>query len=349
MSAATGTKPSLRPKLFGLYGLLAAFNLGAWGWALLTFWDRPALLSVAAVTYGLGLRHAVDADHIAAIDNVTRKLMQQGQRPLTVGFYFALGHSSIVILVTALVALAAGWVRQFNALGSVTGLLSTIVSAFFLLAIAGMNIAIFRAVYRSHRRVRAGGAYWEEDLDMLLASRGLLSRLFRPLFAMVSRSWHMAPLGLLFGLGFDTATEVAIFGVGAAQTARGLPMEAMMIFPALFAAGMTLVDTTDGIMMLGAYEWAFVKPIRKLYYNMMITLVSIAVALVIGGIETLSLIGDQFSLRGALWQASDFLAGNINDLGFLTIAIFAGAWALSCAIYRARRLDALPVTRRPLG
>ncbi len=159
-----------------------------------------------------------------------------------------------------------------------------------------MNIVIFISIYKSYRRVRVGGAYVEEDLDVLLNNRGFLARIFRPVFKLVTQSWHMFPVGLLFGLGFDTATEVAMFGVSAAQAAKGVPFAAILVFPVLFAAGMSLVDTTDGVMMLGAYDWAFVKPIRKLYYNMTITLVSVVVALVIGGIEALGLIADQFGL-----------------------------------------------------
>lgn len=338
---------TFKSRLIGIYTVVGLLNIVAWTWALMAFWQTPALLGIAAVVYGLGLRHAVDADHIAAIDNVTRKLMQDGQRPVSVGFFFAIGHSTIVIVVAALVAVAATLVDRFNALHDVTGVIATTISATFLLAIAAMNIVIFLSVYKAYRRVRAGGAYVEEDMDMLLNNRGFLSRIFKPMFRLVTRSWHMFPLGFLFGLGFDTATEVAVFGFSASQAAKGLPFEAIMVFPVLFAAGMSLVDTTDGVMMVGAYEWAFVKPIRKLYYNMTITLVSIMVALLIGGIEALGLINEKLGFTGGFWDMIDALNNNFNNLGFAIIGVFLAAWLISYAIYRAKGLDDVAVTVAP--
>jgi len=333
------TSPDLRGRLITVYAVLLALNLGAWLWACISFYSNPALLGVALVIYGLGLRHAVDADHIAAIDNVTRKLMQARQRPVAVGFFFALGHSAVVIIAAAAVAVAATLLGRFDAFQNVSGIIGTAVSSLFLLAIAAMNIVIFASIYKSYRRVRAGGAYIEEDLDILLNNRGMLSRLFRPLFRLVTKSWHMFPLGFLFGLGFDTATEVAMFGVAAAQAVKGIPLESILVFPVLFAAGMSLVDTTDGVMMLGAYDWAFVKPIRKLYYNMTITLVSVIVAVFIGGVEALGLISDKLGLTGGFWDGVGALNDNFNNLGFVIIGIFLAAWALSYAIYKAKRLD----------
>jgi high-affinity nickel-transport protein len=324
--------PDLKGRLITMGGVLGVLNIGTWIWALAAFWDKPGLLGVALLIYGLGLRHAVDADHIAAIDNVTRKLMQMKQRPVSVGFFFAMGHSTVVIIAAAVVAIAATMLGSFGKFQSVSGIIGTAVSALFLLIIAAMNIAIFVSIYRSYRRIRAGGTYIEEDLDLLLNNRGLLARLFRPMFKLVTRSWHMYPLGFLFGLGFDTATEVAMFGVSAAQAAKGVPFEAIMVFPVLFAAGMSLIDTTDGVMMLGAYDWAFVKPMRKLYYNMSITLVSIVVAVLIGGIEALGLIGDQLNLKGGLWDVVGTLNDNFNNLGFGIIALFILAWGLSFAL-----------------
>jgi nickel/cobalt transporter (NiCoT) family protein len=344
MRLSDGQSATLKTRIIAIYSLLAFINIGAWIWALIAFYDKPALLGVAMVTYGLGMRHAVDADHIAAIDNVTRKLMQMKQRPVSVGFYFALGHSTIVIVVTMLVAVAANFLNAFDKAGGVTGVISTSISALFLMLIAAMNIMIFWSVYKSYRQVKAGGKYVEEDLDLLLNNRGLLSRIFRPAFRLVSKSWHMFPLGFLFGLGFDTATEVAVFGVSAAQAAKGVPFEAILVFPVLFAAGMSLVDTTDGVMMLGAYDWAFVKPMRKLYYNMTITLVSIAVALLIGTIETLGLISDKLALTGRFWDWVAMLNANFNNLGFLIIGVFIAAWVLSFAIYRLKKLDDVEVT-----
>lgn len=335
--------PDLRGRLIAIYAVLGVLNVGAWVWAVVAFHDRLALLSVASVIYGLGLRHAVDADHIAAIDNVTRKLMQAQQRPVSVGFFFAMGHSTVVMIAAAAVALAATLLGSFESFKSVSGIIGTGVSALFLLIIAAMNIVIFASIYRSYRRVRVGGAYVEEDLDLLLNNRGFLARIFRPAFKLVTKSWHMFPLGFLFGLGFDTATEVALFGVSAAQAAKGVPFAAIMVFPVLFAAGMSLVDTTDGIMMLGAYDWAFVKPMRKLYYNMTITLVSVIVAVLIGGLEALGLIGDQLGLKGGFWDVVGALNGNFNNLGVVIIGIFAFVWLASYGIYRAKGLDDMDV------
>ncbi|TPJ57244.1 HoxN/HupN/NixA family nickel/cobalt transporter [Mesorhizobium sp. B2-7-1] len=340
------SSPDLKARLITIYSVLAVLNVGAWIWAFIAFHDKPALLGVALVIYGLGLRHAVDADHIAAIDNVTRKLMQNGQRPVSVGFFFALGHSTIVIVVAAAVAGAASLLGSFQSFQDIGGTISTSISALFLLAIAAMNIVIFFSIYRSYRRVRAGGAYVEEDLDLLLNNRGFLARIFRPMFRLVTQSWHMFPLGFLFGLGFDTATEVAMFGVSAAQAAKGVPFEAILVFPVLFAAGMSLIDTTDGVMMLGAYDWAFVKPIRKLYYNMTITLVSVIVAVLIGGIEALGLISDKLGLTGGFWDGVGTLNDNFNNLGFAIIGVFIAAWAISYVVYKAKGLDDIEIAAR---
>lgn len=339
--------PDLKVRLVAIYGVLAVLNVGAWVWALIAFHDRFALLGIALVIYGLGLRHAVDADHIAAIDNVTRKLMQMKQRPVSVGFFFAMGHSAIVIFVAAAVAGAATMLGRFQSFQDIGGTISTSVSAVFLLAIAVMNVVIFGSIYKSYRRVRAGGVYIDEDLDILLNNRGFLARLFRPLFKLVTKSWHMFPIGFLFGLGFDTATEVAMFGVSAAQAAKGVPIGAILVFPVLFAAGMSLVDTTDGVMMLGAYDWAFIKPMRKLYYNMTITLVSVMVAVVIGGIEALGLVSDQLQLKGGFWDVVEKLNDNFNSLGFAIIGLFLTAWILSYVIYKLKGLDDVEIRSAP--
>jgi nickel/cobalt transporter (NiCoT) family protein len=340
------TAPDLKGRLVAIYAILAILNGGAWLWALVVFHGKPTQFGVALVIYGLGLRHAVDADHIAAIDNVTRKLMQMKQRPVSVGFFFAMGHSTVVILAAAVVAMAATLLGGFDVFGNLRSVVGTVISALFLLAIAVMNVAIFVSIYKSYRRVRSGGAYSEEDLNILLNSRGILSRIFRPLFNLVTRSWHMFPLGFLFSLGFDTATEIAMFSVSSAQTAKGVSFETIMVFPMLFAAGMSLVDTTDGVMMLGAYDWAFVKPMRKLYYNMTITLVSVIVALFIGGIEALELIEDKLEPKGRFWDMITALNHNFNNLGFIIIGFFVAAWALSYAIYRAKGLDEVDISAR---
>lgn len=334
----------LRGKVIAIYTLLLVANIGAWTWALITFRDYPVLLGTCLLAYTFGLRHAVDADHIAAIDNVTRKMMQAGKRPVGVGLFFSLGHSSIVVLATVAIALTAtAFKDQFDAFKAIGGVVGTLVSSFFLLAIAFMNMLILRSVYLTFQRVKAGGRYVEEDMDHLLAAGGLLSRIFRPIFGMIGRSWHMYPLGFLFGLGFDTATEVGLLGISAAEASKGLPVWSILVFPALFTAGMTLVDTTDSILMLGTYGWAFVKPIRKLYYNMTITFVSILVALLVGGIEALGLIGDQFAMQGAFWDWIGSLNDNFGNIGFVIVGVFIAGWIVSAVIYRVKGYDNLTV------
>jgi high-affinity nickel-transport protein len=335
---------SLRAAILGIYALLIPFNLAAWIWAGYLFFDRPVLLGTALLAYGFGLRHAVDADHIAAIDNVTRKLMQDGRRPVSVGFFFSMGHATVVILAAAAIAATTSALSdRFEGAKAIGGIISTSVSALFLFAIAAMNLVILRGIWRTFRHVRAGGTYVDEDFDLLLNQRGLLARLFRPMFRMISRSWHMFPLGFLFGLGFDTATEVSLLGISAAEASRGMSIWSIMVFPALFAAGMSLIDTTDGILMLRAYHWAFVKPIRKLFYNFSITLVSVVVAVLIGGIEALGLIADQLSLDGWFWDAIGALNDNFNTIGFVIIAIFIIAWVGSMLIYHYRGYDHLEI------
>ena len=334
----------LRGRLVGIYAVLAAANLGAWAWALATFRAHPVMLGTALLAYGFGLRHAVDADHIAAIDNVTRKLMQEGKRPVSVGCFFALGHSLVVVLMAAGIAVTATALSShFDAFKSVGDIVETLTSALFLFAIAAMNVVILRAIWKTFRHVRQGGAYVEEDFDLLLNSRGLLARLFRPLFRLVTQSWHMLPLGFLFGLGFDTATEVGLLGISATQAGKGAPIWSIMVFPALFAAGMALIDTTDGILMLGAYNWAFVRPLRKLYYNLTITLVSVVIAVLVGGIEALGLIGDELGLSGGFWDGIGMLNDNFNGIGFVIIGIFIVAWIGSMVIYRYKGFDEMEV------
>ncbi|MGF7000933.1 HoxN/HupN/NixA family nickel/cobalt transporter [Paraburkholderia sp. GAS32] len=333
---------TLRRRVIGIYSVLAIFNVGAWIWAFIAFHGHPLLLGTGLLAYGFGLRHAVDADHIAAIDNVTRKLMQDGQRPVTIGFFFAIGHSAVVLLVAAAVAAtAAALESRFEAWKDLGGIVSTSVSALFLFLIAAMNIIILRGVWHAFNKVRRGEPYDNDDLDLLLNNRGLLARLFRPMFRLVSNPIWMLPLGFLFGLGFDTATEVSLLGISASQAAQGLSIWVLLVFPVLFAAGMSLVDTTDGVLMLGAYDWAFVRPIRKLYYNLTITLVSVIVAVLIGGVEALGLLADQLSLKGAFWSVIGTLNDNFNNLGFIIIGVFIVAWLVSFIIYRAKRYDDL--------
>jgi high-affinity nickel-transport protein len=333
-----------------VYLLLIAASVAAWVWALLAFREHPLLLGTSLLAYGFGIRHAIDADHIAAIDNVTRKLMQEGKRPFLVGFFFSLGHSTVVILATLAIAATAkalsGRVDDFHRLGSTIG---TMVSAVFLLAIAVMNLFILVAVYRTFHRVRRGAPYVEEDLDTLVGGGGVLGRIFRPLFGMIRKSWHMYPLGFLFGLGFDTATEIGLLGISAAEAARGMPIWSILVFPALFTTGMALVDTTDSVLMLGAYGWAFTKPVRKLYYNLTITFISVVVALLIGGIEALGLVAARLNLHGAFWDTVSALAANIGNMGYIIIGVFVLSWIVSFVIYRVKGYDRVvaPVQHQP--
>jgi nickel/cobalt transporter (NiCoT) family protein len=335
---------ALRRRIIAIYALLILANLIAWTWAVLVFRDQPILLGTAFLAYGFGLRHAVDADHIAAIDNVTRKLLQQEKRPVGVGFFFALGHSTVVMLASAGVAVTAtaltGSFERFKAVGSLIG---TGISALFLFAIAIANLVILSGVWKTFKQARHGGRFVEEDFDLLLNRRGLLARWFRPLFRLITESWHMYLLGFLFGLGFDTATEVALLAISATAAAKGASIWAIMVFPTLFAAGMALVDTTDGVLMLGAYRWAFIKPMRKLYYNLIITFASVLVAVLVGGIETLGLLSDQFSLKGAFWDGVEVLNRNFTTLGAAVIGLFIAAWVGSAIVYRHNKLDEIPV------
>ncbi len=337
----------VRGKLFGIYGVLIAMNVLAWAWALMVFRHYPLLLGTALLAYSFGLRHAVDADHIAAIDNVTRKLMQEKKRPVTLGFFFSLGHSSIVVLASLVISLAtSAMTGRFDHLKEIGGVVSTSVSALFLFAIALMNLIILKSIYQAWRKIKNGAAYVDDDFDMLLANRGFLARLFKPLFRMVTRSWHMFPLGFLFGLGFDTATEIGLLGISATQASEGLSPWSIMIFPLLFSAGMSLVDTLDGHLMLGAYGWAYLKPIRRIYYNMTMTLVSVIIAFVIGSIEALGLIAGKLNLKGVVWNAVGAMNHNFGILGYFIIVIFALCWAASVFIYRIKRFDELEVIRK---
>jgi nickel/cobalt transporter (NiCoT) family protein len=333
-----------RGKAASMCALLLATNVAVWIWAVIAFSEHPVLLGTAMLAYGFGLRHAVDADHVAAIDNVVRKLIQEGRHPIGVGLFFSLGHSTVVVGLCVAIAFATNLLQgsfvPVKAIGEAVG---AGVSACFLFAIAFANLVVLKGIYGAFRRARSGEKLIEQDLEMLLASRGLVARLCRGLFRLIGRSWHMYPLGLLFGLGFDPATEVGLLGISATSAAKGLPVWSVLVFPALFAAGMTLGDTTDNLLMLGAYGWAFVKPIRKLYYNMTITLVSVIVAVLIGGIEALRLIGDQLGLSGWFWDGIGMLNDNFNSLGFIIIGVFIVAWIGSVLYYRYAGLDELEI------
>lgn len=339
----------LRRRIFAIYGVLIGVNILAWALAVLASLELhdPKFIALGFVAYGLGLRHAVDADHISAIDNVTRKLMQDGKRPVAVGTFFSLGHSTVVILLSVLLAIASLFVQKelpgFQAVGGVIG---TSISAVFLFLIAALNLLILVDIVKTFRSVTRGGAYNEQKIEEFLAQRGLLGRFFRPLFRLVRESWLMYPVGFLFGLGFDTASEVGLLALSAISAQKGVPFLFIMVFPLLFTAGMTLADTTDGVLMLGAYGWAFVKPVRKLYYNLNITLISVLVAVVVGTIEVLQVISGQLDLRGPIW---DFINNtlDLSNVGFFIVAILLVSWLVSTVVYRAKKYEDIDVEVAP--
>ena len=334
-------RPSrIRTKVAITYGLLVAANIAAWVWALIAFADRPALLGTALLAYMFGLRHAFDADHIAAIDNVVRKLIQDGKSPYSAGFFFSLGHSTIVVLASIAIAVATVAMQsRLEAFHVVGGVIGTALSAAFLLVIGIANLFILKSIWSVFARARRGDKIVDEDLDVLLAGRGLLARIFRSVFRAVSRSWHMYPIGFLFGLGFDTATEIGLLGISATQAAQGISFWSILVFPALFTAGMSLMDTTDSALMTGAYGWAFVNPVRKLWYNLTITAASVVVALFIGGVEALGLIAGKLGLEGRFWGLIAGLNDNLANFGFAVVGIFIASWIISAVIYRANGFD----------
>lgn len=312
-------------------GLLIAFNIAAWILAYAAFYDSPKLLILCLIAYGFGLRHAVDADHIAAIDNVTRKFLYNKQRPIGVGFFFSIGHSSIVVIMSFLVALGTIYMKShlldFQEIG---GLIGTMISSLFLLVIALVNFMIFIDTYRSFLAYRRSGAKGE-DIQQILVQKGVMTSLFRPLFRFVTKSWHMYIVGFLFGLGFDTSTEVALLGISATQAASNMSVWAIMVFPVLFMSGMSLIDTLDGILMINVYGWAMVKPARKLFYNMAITLLSFCVALFIGSLEALSIISEKFELKSGIWAYINRVNNSLDYMGFYIVGIFIVCWILAIA------------------
>jgi high-affinity nickel-transport protein len=339
-----------RGKVVGLYGILAAANIGAWLWAAAAFHGNAFLLGTAFLAYSFGLRHAFDADHIAAIDNVTRKLMQEGRRPLAVGFFFSLGHATIVVALVLIIApMSAAAQEHFTALKEIGGVIATAISAAFLFAIAAANIAVLMQIGGALLAIGKNARAPAVTVDQGFIQSGPIGRIVRPLFALVTRSWHGYPLGLLFGLGFDTATEVGLLGVSAGQAAHGLSLGSILVFPALFTAGMSLMDTADSSIMVGTYGWAYVNPIRKLHYNLTVTFASVIAALVIGSIEALSLIGDKFALQGPLWRFIASLSDNLGLVGYLLVAFFIVCWLASYLLYKFSRYDDAQISAKPPG
>ena len=298
-------------------------------------------VGVGVTAYTLGLRHAFDADHIAAIDNTTRKLMSDGKRPLGVGFFFSLGHSTIVFAVAALFAVGlkalSGPVRDGQSgLHHATNLIGTGVSGTFLFIIAALNIVILAGIVRVFADMRRG-RYDENELEDKLNSRGLMNRFLGRFINAIDEPWQIYPVGVLFGLGFDTATEVALLFLAAGAAGAGLPFYAILCLPILFAAGMSLLDTIEGSFMNFAYGWAFSKPVRKVYYNLTVTALSVAIALVIGSVELLGLAAKELTLHGRFWGWVS--AVNINTLGYIIVGLFALTWAVALAVWRLGRIE----------
>jgi high-affinity nickel-transport protein len=293
------------------------------------------------LAYTLGMRHAFDADHIAAIDNTTRKLVNEGKRPLSVGFFFSLGHSSVVFLLAVLLnfgirGLGAQLRHPGSSLQMTTNVVGTLVSGFFLFLIAALNAVILFSIIKIFRQMR-GGAYDEAELEAQLDNRGLMMRFFRPLARRVNTPWKMYPIGFLFGLGFDTATEVALLVLAGTAVVGGLPFYAILSLPILFAAGMSLFDTIDGCFMNFAYDWAFAKPVRKVFYNLTITGLSVFVAFFVGAVEILGLLAQEGHFAGGFWSfMADF---NINTAGFFIVGVFVVTWAVALSVWHFGRVE----------
>jgi nickel/cobalt transporter (NiCoT) family protein len=349
----------LRSRIIGLYGGLIGANVLVWTLTLIASLRYPLLFPFGVTAYGLGLRHAVDADHISAIDNVTRKLMQEGKKPISVGLFFSLGHSTVVVIMATLIAAGSAYistnlVNDDSPLKTYGGLVGTLVSAVFLFAMAILNALILVEIVRTFRKVTKGGKYDADAIEAYLNQRGFFARIFRGLFRTIDTGWKMYPVGFLFGLGFDTASEIGLLAASGSFATHQVPFYVVILLPLLFAAGMSLADTTDGVMMLGAYGWAFVKPIRKLFYNLSITLVSVVVAFIIGALETLSIIQGQLQLRGPFWDVISGLGdgevvifgASINTfelLGGGIIVVFLLSWLLSTIIYQTQHYDDLEI------
>jgi high-affinity nickel-transport protein len=298
-------------------------------------------IGIGITAYTLGMRHAFDADHISAIDNTTRKLMAEEQRPLSVGFYFSLGHSSVVFVLALLLSLGVravvGPVKNgASSLHHVTSVVGTTVSGTFLYIIAAINIVILIGIVKIFRSMRRG-TFDEAELETQLNNRGFMNRIFGRLMRSITKPWQMYPVGILFGLGFDTASEVALLVLAGTSAASGLPWYAILCLPVLFAAGMSLLDTIDGSFMNFAYGWAFSKPVRKVYYNITITGLSVAVALIIGTVEVLGLVATEFGLGGPFWTWVSGL--NINTLGFVIVGLFIGTWVIALLVWRLARVE----------
>ncbi len=325
-------------RLAGLYGSIAALHLLGWSLYLYYAADHPALVGLGLVAYMFGLRHAFDADHIAAIDDTVRYMLQKGRRPLAVGFFFSLGHSTIVFVLAIVITFAAVAVRRdLPELKNIGGILGASVSGAFLWLIGILNLLVLLDILGVWKKAKAG-THDHKHLEELLLRRGLLNRLFGGrLQKMLNHSWQLYPLGLLFGLGFDTASEIGLLAMTAGASAGNLPIPAILCLPILFAAGMTLMDATDGVLMSKAYNWAFVNPLRKIFYNLTTTAISIVVALLIGTIELMQVLIGMLDLKGPFFE---LVAGlEFGALGYLIVGLFLVAWALSIAWWKFGRIE----------
>jgi nickel/cobalt transporter (NiCoT) family protein len=335
------TKVLTRPEWLRLSGFgVAILLLHLVGWGLFLYYarDNPALAGLGSLAYTFGLRHAFDADHIAAIDNTTRKFLQDGKRSLGVGFFFSLGHSTIVFSLAAGLAIAAQTVNsRIPGLQSIGGYIGTLVSGTFLLLIGVLNLVVLLDILGVFRQLRRG-AYNEQKLDEALQSQGLMSRFFlRRVGDRIDASWKMYPLGVLFGLGFDTASEIGLLAIAAGVATHDVPFLAIISLPLIFAAGMCLMDTADGAFMSQAYGWAFSNPIRKIYYNITVTSLSVAVALVIGMIEVLQVTAAKFSLTGGFWAFLESL--DFGKVGYVVLGLFVATWTFSVVLWKTRRVE----------
>jgi high-affinity nickel-transport protein len=330
-----------RIRLVLFYAAIAAIHVLGWGLLLSVAPQYPALVGLGGLAYSFGLRHAFDADHISAIDNTTRKLLQDGKRPVGVGFFFSLGHSSVVFLIALALGYAIrlvvdGIVDENGALKNIGGLVGTTVSGVFLVLIGLLNLIVLLDIIGVFRRMKRG-QYTRVTLEEHLVTGGVLTRVFKHLFRIITQSWQMYPIGFLFGLGFDTASEVALLAISAGAASQGLPFAAIVSLPLIFAAGMSLMDTTDGAFMAKAYSWAFTNPVRKLFYNMTMTGLSVFVALFVGLVELAQILVKILQLEGEPWDA---IGGfDLGSLGFIIVGSFVVAWVIAFAIFKTRRVE----------
>ena len=331
-----------RNRLGAVFAAVAALHVAGWGLLLVYGASHSGFLALGGLAYTFGLRHAFDADHISAIDNTTRKLLQSGKKPVGVGFFFSLGHSTVVFLIAvalgfAVKAIVQGVVSNSGELRSIGAVVGTSVSGTFLVLIGVLNLAILLDVIRVYRKMRRG-EFDRDGLEHELISGGLMTRLFGRLFRVIEHSWHMYPIGFLFGLGFDTASEVALLAISAGAAAQGIPFGAVVSLPLIFAAGMSLMDTMDGAFMSRAYSWAFASPIRKVFYNLTVTSLSVFVALFVGIVELAQVMILAFGLRGGVFSV---ITGFdlVGKLGYVIVIAFVLTWVAAFVIYKVRRID----------